>query len=257
MTFRIIYLNILLIPLCFLGQISAETPSIDFPTLKIYTYKITKNNNYSSYYNDVVEHVRPNEVFQDSDKITTIHETNHQLNSNLRQIVRKNYKTPINCFYILGDNYVVLKEPPITLNDIAIRVPKSLRGNGYQLYLIDQQRYWQNEPLYILDEWICYVNSTMAGIELRVEEGGRLAKCAEFNTYALVLLQCSYLKLNEEDKKQLVDFVHLYTNRVRSLLELAKTRDYNAKNAENILSTMLTSEDCQNLRQFIKLINKE
>ena len=101
-------------------------------------------------------------TYRDADPVTWGHETCHGIASRIRQIEGAN----TNGFYCLGGNYIVLKEPKFTLKALAALIPKEHRGVIYQLYLVDQQRYWNEQPAYILDESFAYLNGTLVGLEL-------------------------------------------------------------------------------------------
>ena len=97
----------------------------------------------------------------------------------------------VNGFYVLGGNGLRLNEPSFHLSDVAKAVPAELQGMSYKLYLQDQQRYWEDSPLYVLDEWSAYLN----GLQCGLESGGHavlesdVLQPMEFAGYAWTLLQ--------------------------------------------------------------------
>lgn len=102
------------------------------------------------------------------DLITWAHETTHGLNANIRNA---HYKPGLrfNAFYILDGKAVLLEEPAnLKLSTVAPKVPQSLRGKIYQLYMIDQQKYWNDRPLYTWDEWTAYANGTATRTDLKI-----------------------------------------------------------------------------------------
>jgi hypothetical protein len=48
---------------------------------------------------------------------------------------------------------------------VAPLIPQNLRSTRYRLYLISQARSWNNQPTYLFDEWVAYINGTEAGID--------------------------------------------------------------------------------------------
>ena len=104
-------------------------------------------------------------TYRDSDPVTWGHETCHGIASRIRQIEGAG----TNGFYCLAGNYIHLKEPKFTLRALAALIPKEYRGVIYELYLIDQQRYWNEQPAYVLDEAFAYLNGTLVGLELELE----------------------------------------------------------------------------------------
>jgi hypothetical protein len=93
---------------------------------------------------------------------TWAHETNHQINNRIRNAQPKKS----NAGYWLRSKAFVHEEPAgFTLKDVAVAVPADMRGSGYDLYMIQQQRWWNDHPLYVIDELACYKVGTLARIE--------------------------------------------------------------------------------------------
>ncbi len=113
---------------------------------------------------DIESHLPAGHPYRDSDLITWVHEGTHGINSQLRNEFRRPG------FYVLRNRAVLLnKEPNTTLTQVARIVPVSLRGDVYQLYLIDSQRWWNNEPSYVFDEFVAYTNGAEARMSLRIQ----------------------------------------------------------------------------------------
>lgn len=110
----------------------------------------------------------------------------------------------------------ILQEPKVKLSDVAAAVPISLRGMAYDLYLVKQQKYWNEQPLYILDEWSAYTNGTKTAIDLggSSKYASELQQAIEFCAYASVLLG---VVLNKEDNQPLRDFVAWQFDQVSEL----------------------------------------
>jgi hypothetical protein len=135
-----------------------------------------------SIYNDVVSHC--NSPFIERSRYTTVHETSHKISSELRNAQKDDR---LNVFYLLNNKAAMLVEPPVKLNDINI--PPILRGMRHNLYLRDQKRYWNNEPLYIFEEWNCYTLGGMCAVNdaenrLSLERTDAVAGMFEFIIYA-------------------------------------------------------------------------
>lgn len=114
---------------------------------------------------DIESHLPSNHPYRDNDKITWVHEGTHGINSQLRGL----YGKP--AFYVLRDRAIVLqKEPQTTLSEVARGIPISLRGDVYVLYLINSQRWWNNEPEYLFDEFVAYTNGSEARRQLAISE---------------------------------------------------------------------------------------
>ncbi len=106
---------------------------------------------------DIESHLPAGHPYRDADKITWVHEGTHGINAQLRN--------EFHCpgFYILDNRAVLLKEEPrTTLTQVAKRVPVSLRGDVYNLYLLQSRQWWENEPSYVFDEFVAYTNGADA-----------------------------------------------------------------------------------------------
>lgn len=157
---------------------------------------------------DIDSHMPANHIYKDRDKITWAHETSHGIAARLRS------QYGGNAFYVLNDRAVLLKEPNTTLREVANRVPQSLRGSSYRLYLIDQQRYWNNQPLYICDEWVAYANGAATRAELKISSRGEtVTQMLEFAVYTY------YMGMPIELDSNLKSFIIWHTNRVMIIYE--------------------------------------
>jgi len=148
--------------------------------------QIRDSNVGSDVLDDLESRMPPNHIYRDVDRITWAHETTHGLNSRLRQKYdedRYEYhmvvldeklvyqsRSGYNAFYVLEGKSVILKEPDITISDVAKRIPQNLRGNVYNLYLIRSQSDWNNSPLYLYDEWVAYSNGSACRSDLRIRD---------------------------------------------------------------------------------------
>lgn len=165
------------------------------------------NSSGSSTLNDVESHMPSNHRYRDSDKITWCHETNHGLCSNLRGALRVSNG---NTFYLLNNYVVVLKHPNITINDVSKVIPQNLRGMSYNLYLVQQQQYWNKEPLYICEEWLCYMYGSRTRAELRIQNRAEtVQQMIEFMGYTLCMTYINPERNNQEYK----DFLRLNIQR--------------------------------------------
>ena len=116
------------------------------------------------YLGDIESHLNDHHPYKDSDVMTWAHEGTHGVNS-----LARNYMPDYNCMYTLDDNMFVAKEPKFLLSTLAKSIPQELRGEIYKTYLLDSQRWWNDCPLYILDELSAYINGHMVGIQLHTQ----------------------------------------------------------------------------------------
>jgi len=125
------------------------------------------------------------------------------------------------CFYLLGNAGIKFKSPKTTLSRISQLT--RYKGGVYKLYLIDQQRYWNKDPLYVLDEGAAYSNAAWAGIELNLSRGESLEYALEFCFYAEALQKAILTDDSSyAQKEELWTFIEWYTKRCFALVELAK-----------------------------------
>jgi len=128
---------------------------------------------------DVESHLNSGHPYRDADRITWVHEGTHGVNSYLRN----RHGCP--AFYCLNNLAVLMPEPATTLAQVAGRVPVSLRGEVYNLYLVQMQSYWNDQPSYVFDEWIAYTNGAEARQRLGIADRGETLRYAsEFIAYA-------------------------------------------------------------------------
>ena len=131
------------------------------------------------------------------DLVTWAHEATHGLNSNIRNKDIKPGTTP-NAFYLLDGKALLLEEPRgLLISQIANRIPTHLRGKIYKLYMIDQQRWWNDRPLYTYDEWVSYANGaatrTDLGIVNRSETVTYMWEMAVYASYATFMAKSDFL----------------------------------------------------------------
>jgi hypothetical protein len=128
--------------------------------------KECSNDDWGPFLTDIDSHLpgRYGDKFSSDDLITHAHETTHGINSHITDFLNHTGKKAYG-FYVGDDKAVVLVEPKVRLSDVAALIPESVRGSRYQLYLHDQQQYFEEHPLYVFDEWTAYINGARAGIE--------------------------------------------------------------------------------------------
>lgn len=115
---------------------------------------------------DVIRHVPTNYPdYSDPDKVTSAHEHNHGACAWTR-----NSQRAANGFYCLDNRAFTCESPDFTLKELAAAIPESIRGQVFNLYLIDQQRHWNETPLYVCEEMVCYAVGSLAGLEFGLQK---------------------------------------------------------------------------------------
>jgi len=179
---------------------------------------------------DIESRMPAGHIYRDADAVTWAHETTHGINSRIRQAHASRGR--VNGVYVLQGQAVVFQEPPIRLSDVAATVPAALRGETFQLYLVQQRQYWENEPLYVLDEWAAYTNGSLVGMERGVARGESLQFALEFTAYAFSL--CATVeRYNQQhgrsyDDRQLKAFTAWHAGRVLWMYDQVRQGRYPA-----------------------------
>ena len=171
---------------------------------------------------DDIDSILDVNTYRDSCKVTWAHETSHGIASRIRMELNsrrgngwkgadmttaKHYPGQDeiiiepraatgqkNGFYVTQGEYIWVMEPQaIKLATVADSIPREYRKDIYDLYLRQQQTYWNNEPSYILDECFAYQNGTMVGIAAQLDQRAieSFAYCLEMCTYGCYLWKSS------------------------------------------------------------------
>jgi len=192
---------------------------------------------------DIESHMPRGHQYRSRDKRTWAHETTHGIHSLLRQ--RNGGTGKVNCFYVGRNRYITFNEPKGTLADVSRMVPVSLRGeHTYSLYMVRQREHWNNEPLYVCDEWVAYANGAATGIDIKdTSYPSDTLFALHFTVYAwTMVVNCQI------DDPRFIEFAKWHTERVMRLAKLAGMRE--AHNA--YLHTFQTAPDAENIRGWIR-----
>jgi hypothetical protein len=134
---------------------------IDFPL---------RESKINGFLGEIENHMPENHNYRSNDLVTWAHETTHGLCARLRNKYGGNYDQKTNIFYLENNKCLVLEQPNFTISELIKYIPKDVRGDLFDLYLIKQQRYWNDEPLYILEECHCYLFGAIVGHENNLNE---------------------------------------------------------------------------------------
>ncbi len=113
---------------------------------------------------DIESQLPAGNPYRDPDLVTSGHEQVHGINARLRDENRSE-----NGFYCLNDRGFLCPSPKLTLSEVARATPQSKRGRIFKLYVVDSQRWWNDTPLYVLDECCAYVSGSKVGLELNMK----------------------------------------------------------------------------------------
>lgn len=159
----------------------------------------------------------------------------------------------INGFYVLQGRAIQFMEPAIQLSHVADAVPTSLRGSSYKLYLQDQQKYWADQPLYVLDEWSAYLNGLQTALDANGGDGepSDLMQVLEFMGYALCLLKVVQAigSYSEDGWKRLRSFVCWQAERAVQLRRKAEGTRLDSPAASEYGNKLLAEKDLADFLQ--------
>lgn len=194
------YIVLLFSPLLISAQIPMATCWVIFPKQKDFPY----DERLGTFLQDLEQHLpeKYQKRYQHKENINTwSHETTHGINAHLRIVYQGN-----NGLYVGNNLAIILKEPPITLELVSRYIPDNLKNFRFKTYLLQQQRFFNDTPVYLYDEWVSYTNAAITSLEIaQFEKDSNKTDCAngmiEFNVYAAaVLVAVKELKVNYNSK---------------------------------------------------------
>lgn len=205
-----------------------------------------------SIYDDVIKHCEKPEI--NSSRYTSVHESSHFISNALRK-GRMGY----NGFYILHDDAVIIKEPPTTIGEVAEYVPSNLRGLRYKLYFVEQRRYWDEQPLYIAEEWNCYTLGGMCAVDdynnkKELERTDAVSGMFEFMVYCTALAMCVEDKCPEywEANKQFKDFIQYRMDTSSMIFSIGReVPQFTSLSSDKLYHTWHNSDEGEGFQKFI------
>jgi len=144
----------------------------------------------STRYEDVLAHSVERPFGNAHGRPTNVHETVHGIHATYRNKLFTEGRRRINCLY-MGDGLIaVVKEPEFLIRNVQRHIPPSLRGYRYPLYFVKQLGDWDDEPLYIWDEWTAYICGGESAVDDHQVKGitddcDAVSGCLEFSIYAV------------------------------------------------------------------------
>jgi hypothetical protein len=182
--------------------------------------------NDGSVYGDFVSHCKEYKNFwEPGNRITSAHECTHGSSNDLRnnppqqislpnktytitivgglprKVAGEHFDTPelsanINAFYVGKDQAIIIPEPNMKKSDCVKFIPDNLRASRFATY-ITGAREWENQPLYVWDEWNAYIASAETAIDdnKHNKDSGKGADVLfgplEFNVYATAIMMAA------------------------------------------------------------------
>ena len=156
--------------------------------INIPTYRSIKDK--GPIYKDVLEHSKQKPFGDDAGRNINVHETVHGIHSDVRNEYEKKLGYRLNALYCLDGNIILLKEPNITIRHVIKYVPEELRSYRWNLYFVQQLSNWDDQPTYILDEWIAYILGSKCAVNdhelgIKTHRSDAVSGCLDFSIYAV------------------------------------------------------------------------
>lgn len=217
--------------------------------------KVADHMDGNTFYADIINHCKDRQKFDGIG--TDCHETSHGVNAD----IRNKYGNGINpvAFYVGNDKCCIMPQPKIRKSVVAKYVPVNMRWSRYNLYILGQKE-WDDSPLYLYDEWICYVNGGAAlveAVENNTYKGGwtdGVAGMLEFSVYCL----CLVLAVEEYDPEYLndtVDFLKYTSWCLKRSQEVYNKgsimKEFKWKDQDDFFEKLKKSKEAESLRSLI------
>lgn len=210
--------------------------------------------------NDLERRMPANHSYRDEDKCTHVHETTHGLHAKIRNKYYQDYDYEIQPLYVFDGKCCIIQNPKAKMSDFNRKIPKSLVGGMYNLYLISQSSQFNDEPLYLMDEWVAYTNGPVAALEadMRERNENNFYRMFEMGMYVYVMgMHCIDKFPSSEDLEQFRRFLIYNTDRMLDMLNDNRAKGWDIKNVDDILQQLKGSDDCRELRDFLKKVMGE
>lgn len=190
-------------------------------------------------------------------RITDAHETTHMIHAEVRnrRVIKGLSGLPAS-FYIFPDRVYNSLQPRFKKSEIARYVPNSLRATRFNLY-IQNQKAWDDYPLYILDEHIAYINGAIVAIEdktkgVKTDNINPIEGPLEFSIYTIAT--CMAIKdLHPEfwKNEDFKNFIYAVIKKSEEVFKAGRIL-YPYERQESILRALQTSPDAEPIRAFLK-----
>jgi hypothetical protein len=223
---------------------------------------VTKRFGSGDFYSEVMNY-NSQPYTQSSFRSTNAHETAHGIHAKLRNDKMREtaFKENISGFFLGGGRYIYFFEPNIKLSSVSGYLPESLKGRRHNLYLRDQTRHFNTRPLYILDEYVCY----LLGAKVCVDdlENNRfnnnhghdgVAGCFEFSIYSIALVKAIEDQDPEyfEREPRFLDFIkYLIAESHNTFNKGIRYKQMYSATQNHLFYKLKTADDAQDFRDFL------
>lgn len=210
-----------------------------------------------SLYADIMN--RQSRPFTTHDRDTNAHETSHGIHSDLRNRYSRQLGKKVNGFYVTGGKGVIIEEPGIRKSAVKPYLPQELRSYRYSTY-ISGQGAWDDVPLYLVDEWVAYVNGASVSVQ-DVQEGRHngewtdaVSGCLDFSIYCVALAMAvergdpGYWESNVQFRR----FMDWHLRKAHRVFMSGRNMEqFRWDKQEKLLTSLRNSENGKPMREFL------
>lgn len=228
-------------------------------TINFFEIPIYRNINETSIYADVLSRSKEKPYGDRYGRDNNVHETLHGIHAELRNQHFLDFKERLFFLYYDKGLAIPLKVPKIKMQNIIPYIPLELRGKRYKLYFEKQIQYWNEQPLYILDEWVCYILGGETAVQdfnnniIYKEKSDSVSGCIEFSIYALALY--TSIKKNKPEYFA-VDQPNFKYILKQYLIKAEKTfldgqNIFPSENQKLLISNLINSDSAKEIRKVL------
>jgi hypothetical protein len=246
------FLLIMLITLFFLqGAAFAQHNGIELVNVEVRNNEIEPVDSFS----DILRYC-PDSFGGGHSRTTQAHENVHAINSSVRNHIFSIGRKRANAFYCGKGKAIIIENPSFRLRHVSNFLPKVLRGNRYNLYLVEQLKHWDDTPTYLINEWSAYVAGAETGVEdfkngLPKEKSDIVCGSLEFSVYCVAL--CMATKEYDQDywesDKRLKHSVNYFLIRTEKVY-FSGCNDFKSDSQIELLKNLRFHEDASEMRDF-------
>jgi len=230
-------------------------PEIKINFLEIPQYRQIKEN---SIYADVLSRSKEKPYGDQYGRDNNVHETLHGIHAELRNQYFLDFKTRLFFLYYDKGLAIPLKIPNSKMQNIIPYIPLNLRGKRYNLYFNKQIEHWNHQPLYVLDEWVCYILGGETAVQdfnnniKYKEKSDSVSGCLEFSIYAVAL----YNSLQNNNPEYFIEQPNFKLIINKYLIKAEKAfldgrNIFPSHNQEELLNNLMNSDSAVEIRQTL------
>jgi hypothetical protein len=214
--------------------------------------------NEKSIYADVLSRSKEKPYGDQYGRDNNVHETLHGIHAELRNQYFLDFKKRM--FFLYYDNglSISLNIPSIKIQNIIPYIPIDLVGKRYNLYFKEQIQYWNDQPLYILDEWVCYILGGEVAVQdyhnniKYKEKSDSVSGCLEFSIYAVCLYNAVKNNNIEYFNKQpnFKHIIHTYLIKAEKVF-LSGQNIFPSQNQDKLINNLKNNKSLEDFRKTL------